>query len=369
MKTPNIVISLLILLLTTLQGCSDESPIRIGFIAGTSGRVADLGVGGRNGAILAVEQFNAAGGIDGRQVELLIRDDQQNATLAAKHANELVELKVAAILGPMTSSMAKVVEPITTAAKVLTLASTVTTNDLTAKDDYFFRTLAGTQGYARKNALYQINQGINSFAIAFDSGNLAYTRSWSDDFAQEIENNNGEITLLLPFKSSEQAPFPEIARQLVNSGAKGIALICNSVDAALLAQHIRKLDTEVALVASEWAGTERLIELGGQAIEGITVAQFMDRYGQQPAYIEFSKNFVDRFGDEPGYPALLTYNAANIVLKAMQQQTSDEHLKQTLLRIKTFQGVQEPLTFDAYGDSQTRTFITQVIDGQFRVVK
>ena len=60
-----------------VTACTPPEPVRIGFIGGLSGRVADLGIDGRNGAVLAVELRNKAGGIKGRKVELLVEDDQQ----------------------------------------------------------------------------------------------------------------------------------------------------------------------------------------------------------------------------------------------------------------------------------------------------
>jgi len=85
--------------------------VRIGFLAGLSGRVADLGIGGRNGAILAVEMRNRQGGINGRPVELIAEDDQQDAELARHAASRLLASKVEVVIGPMTSTMALAIAP------------------------------------------------------------------------------------------------------------------------------------------------------------------------------------------------------------------------------------------------------------------
>jgi len=68
----------LLLVLGLVNGCGPREPVRVGFLGGLSGRVADLGEAGRNGAQIAVEEVNRAGGIDGRRVELIVRDDAQN---------------------------------------------------------------------------------------------------------------------------------------------------------------------------------------------------------------------------------------------------------------------------------------------------
>ena len=77
--------------------------MRIGFLGGLSGRVADLGIGGRNGAILAVEMRNLQGGINGGSIELIAEDDQQDAQVTKQAIAHRLARKVEAVIGPMTS--------------------------------------------------------------------------------------------------------------------------------------------------------------------------------------------------------------------------------------------------------------------------
>ena len=110
-----------------LFACSPPAPIVLGFVGALSGRVADLGVEGRNGVTLAVELRNKAGGVKGRQVELLAEDDQQNPAMARQAVGKLIDLKVDALIGPMTSAMAMVVVPQVNQAQLVMVSPTVTT--------------------------------------------------------------------------------------------------------------------------------------------------------------------------------------------------------------------------------------------------
>src|SRR5512139_4244843 len=83
-------IGTLLLVLVLLSGCGPREPLRIGFIGGLSGRVADLGEAGRNGVQIAIEEINRAGGVKGRQIELLVRDDAQTPEKAIAAVNELI---------------------------------------------------------------------------------------------------------------------------------------------------------------------------------------------------------------------------------------------------------------------------------------
>ena len=88
-----------------LIACGPQEPIRIGFIGELTGNSADLGEAGRNGAMLAIEQANQSGGINGRPIELLARDTGSTPATAINSAKELLDARVVAVIGTMTSGM------------------------------------------------------------------------------------------------------------------------------------------------------------------------------------------------------------------------------------------------------------------------
>lgn len=133
-------------LLFFLTACAPQEPIRIGLLAGLSDRGSDFGESVRNGVILAVEQQNQAGGIDGRMIELLVRDDGQDKEQAARAARELIALKPEIVIGPVTSSMAAVVVPLMSEAGLVMISPTVAATSFKGKDDNFFRVNRTTPG-------------------------------------------------------------------------------------------------------------------------------------------------------------------------------------------------------------------------------
>lgn len=116
--------------------CGQREPIRLGFVSGLTGRHSDLGISSRNGATLAVDELNAAGGVRGRSLQLIIRDDGQDADRARRAVRELVGEGVVAMVGHATSSMAAATLPIVNDAQVLMVSPTVTSPDFTGKDDW-----------------------------------------------------------------------------------------------------------------------------------------------------------------------------------------------------------------------------------------
>lgn len=355
---------------TSLSGCREKAPIPIGFIGGMSGRVADLGVAGRNGAMLAVEEKNAAGGINGRPVELLVRDDEQNPDTAKKAVGELLKENVELIIGPMTSSIAMAVMPQINASKTILLSPTVTTKELQAKDDNFLRVISTTADYAGKSARFQFEKlGHRTVAAIYDTGNRSYSESWYNDFRAAFEQCGGRIVTTVTFSSGPDTSFMKPAQEMVAAKPDVILIIGNVIDAALISQQIRKLDAKVGIVMSEWASTERFIELAGKAAEGIVVTQFLNRNDPSNRFQKFLSAYRKRFSQEPGFAGVAGYDAALVALDALSRRKPDMSLKDTILQTMKFQGVQQQLTIDRFGDADRETFVTCIGKGKFETVE
>ncbi len=355
--------------LPLLSSCSEPKPIRIGFVGGLSGRVADLGIAGRNGVILAVEEINRNGGINGRRIDLLIRDDQQKPEVAQAVVTELLHTGAVAIIGHMTSSMSISTVPLMNQAQIVMLSPTTTTTELSGIDDYFLRVLAATNINAAYVADYLAKTGIGTVAAIYDKRNLSYTGSWLRNFSSAFEQSGGKIIKKIEFESGNNIHFSTLADQIIDSRPEAVLSVANALDTAIFAQQLRKKKSRLPLFGCEWAATEKVIDLGGAAVEGMVIDQFFDRDNQQPEFLNFRKNYRSRFAEEPGFATLAAYEAANALFTALRQSSGPTQLKQTLLKIGTFSGVQEDFQLDAFGDSNRPTFLSKIENGKFRRIK
>ena len=359
-------ILLIMILASSLVCCSPKEPVKIGFLGGVSGRVADLGIAGRNGALLAVEMRNQAGGINGRTIELLVEDDQQDAEQAKAAVQRLIDQKVEAIVGPMTSMVAMVTVPMVNQAQIVMMSPTVSTQDLSNIDDYFFRVISSTAEYAHKSADYQISQhGISRVAVAYDMRNESYSESWLQAYKKALTAQGGEVILAEPYYSGDDVNFATLAERLLKVEPDAVLVIANSLDTAMLAQQVRKRDQRVHIATSEWAATERLSELGGNAVEGMLVSQFLDRESNNPSYLAFRQAYMDRFSMEPGFGGATAFDAMNVVLAALASKEKSQTLKQAILSQGVFVGVQSEIRFDSTGDAKRDTYMTTIHNGHF----
>lgn len=361
----NVTASLCAVLLVLPVACGDPEPIRIGFIGGLTGRSADLGESSRNGVQLAVQQVNQAGGIDGRQVELLVRDDANDPDTAAAAVRELHAAGVAAIIGPNVSAVAGGMVPVINELEVVTLSPTVSSLAFADIDDHFFRINWTTRDNARIYAEHYYDLGYRRVAAAIDANNRVFSESWLQEFSHGFLVEGGKVVGFEAFDSTKNDSYAQTASALVAMDAEALLLIANSVDTAQLAQQIRKLDSDILLIAAEWAATERLISLGGPAIEGLELVQSYNRADDSERYRTFRETYRDRFQQAPGYASIAAYDAATVLFRGLAGREAAGGLKQALLELDDVQGLQQTISFNRYGDAQRRAFFVVVRDGRF----
>ena len=188
-KKSNILILLLILFSLMISSCGlTDKTIKIGFVGSLTGRVSDLGIAGRNGVMLAVNEANKKGGINGKKIILIIKDDKNDEETALRVDQELISEKVVAIIGHMTSSMAIKTVPLMNEKKMLMISPTVSTNELTGIDDYFIRGLeTSIRADAEKHAEYIINNtDLRKIACIYDESNKAYSKGLYNSFRSKF---------------------------------------------------------------------------------------------------------------------------------------------------------------------------------------
>ena len=350
--------------LLTLPGCGERKPLRVGFIGGISGRVADLGIGGRNGALLAVDDLNAGDGFENRGVEMLVRDTEQNAGLARKRLAELFDAGVVFVVGPMTSAMGVALVPLANERGIPLISPTSTTHELSAKADAFFRVVPDAPTGAVQQSDVLLARGLTRLVTVADLNNHAFSDSWSRAAARRFSAMGGALIQAIQFRSSPGLSYSDLAAKVVAARSDVVMIAASASDTALLSQHIRHLDSLVALATSPWAGTEEFPQMGGRALEGMLVAQYFDRGSRADAYLAFVQRYVRRFGEDPGYPAVNGYDALMLGIAGLRQRGSGT-LVASLARTRSHEGLQRRIDLDAYGDSRSPMYLTEVRDGRY----
>jgi len=357
------------IIFTIMVGCGKQEPISIGFIGGLTGPNSDNGQAGLNGVTLAVEEFNREGGVKGRLVELIAKDDGQTKSKADASTRELVEAKVHAIIGPFTSGMAEVIVPIAGKAGIFEVSPTITSMDFYGKDDNLFRINRTTRDNAIDYAKFLVGQGIKQIAVGYDLRNKNFTESWLSEFRTALTDQGGQVVAAVPCESGGNTPFDRVMENMLQAKPEGLLFISGALDVARLSQQARRQAPALPIIASEWAATEQLIDLGGKVVEGLIIVQNYDRDDTSAKFKQFSDAYFKRFQRYPGYSSVSAYDAATVVLQALKNQRKGETVKESALRSGPYSGLQQTIVFDKNGDTSRKIFFTRISNGQYEKIQ
>jgi len=371
-KKSRITLAFVLTILVFLAGaCGQKEPILIGFSAGLTGRNAALGVDGRDGALLAVETLNKAGGVTGRTLELVVRDDLSTDEGALAADLELKEAGVVAIVGHMTSETMMAAWSQMKDANILYLSPTVSTPQLQGIEDNFYRLIVVNSYPASQLALHAADSmRLKSVVVFYDADNFAFTNTFVEGFSDQFQKAGGKIEARYKFRSSDEPDFRPMLEDAKGYHPDGILIVASAVDTALIAQQANLVGFDVQLLTSNWAFTEDLLQSGGRVIEGIMSIVSNDVNNQSQEYLNFASRFQERFNREPTFAAGYGYEAIEVLATALEKTDGNpDGLGEALLEIRNFSGVHGQIQFDEYGDVERTLYMIAVKNGKFETVQ
>ena len=261
--------------------------------------------------------------------------------------------------------MAEVILPITAQADIFEISPTLTSMDFFGKDDNLFRINRTTRDNAMDYARVLVNRGERKIAVAYDMRNRNFTVSWLAEFRAALEQMGASVAVAIPYESKPGTAFDAIVREMVAAQPDSLFFISGALDVARLSQQARRQAPDLPIGASEWAATEQLVNLGGDVVDGLLIAQNYDRNDPSPRFREFTDAYFKRFQQYPGYTSVSAYDAATVLLTALKTRRPGETVKQAALRNSPYQGLQQTIDFDKNGDTARKIYFTEIRTGQF----
>ncbi|HYH03516.1 MAG TPA: ABC transporter substrate-binding protein [Bacillota bacterium] len=351
-----------------LSGCTPVPPVKIGFVGTMMGRCAELTLDARDGVMLAIEQQNDVGGINGRPVELLVYDDQQDPQIALEVNRKLVSSGVAVVINHSYSTInVKILNEINRLG-ILSLSPVAGATALAGHDDYFFM-MHGTLGPAVSSLVRETtSKNLKKASVIYDLSNQIYTQEWFAEFKRLYEQNGGEVVKTITYYSRAALNLSSLALQLLDSDADLVLAIGNSYDTAILFQQIRNRNRMLALYTTELAMTNDFLEYGGPAVEGVTLAGIFDPYSSNVGFVGFKKDYYHRFNTEPSGAAVLAFETARLFMEVLTKShaTTTVQVKKAILEQRVFQGLQGPYSINRFGDARRDVTLSTVRDRNFR---
>lgn len=345
-----------------------QPPIKLGLLVATSGVAAALGTGMLEGVQLAVNEINAAGGIKGRKLEVVVRDTQVKPDIAVAAAKELLAKEgVRILIGPTTSGESLAVSELAKNEKVVNIAPTAKAESITGANqhDYIFQLAATTDVEGVRFA--RLMKDVGSKSVCFVGFDFAYTT----DLFKSIKANMGDIkdagNYLVPISATDYNSV--ISQLLANS--------CDTVAGTMFGGGFVAFMKQAAPFG--FAKSKKII--WGASLGEYTVAQTLK--GDMPEgmwaaaadawYVNLTdthKKFHDSLAkavgkQETSMYALAGYNAINFAKAAIEKAGTDEpSAVAKALKGLTIQSPLGELTIDA----KTHRVTNPEFYGQIRAV-
>jgi branched-chain amino acid transport system substrate-binding protein len=349
-RTSAVALGLLALL---TAGCAHSATpaadeISIGHYASLSGSQATFGQSTDNGIRLAVEAVNQSGGLHGKKIRLITYDDRGDAKEAGTAVTRLINRdQVAAVLGEVASGLSLAGAPVCQEGGIPMVTPSSTAPEITAVGDRIFRIcfMNRFQAYAcAKFAREQLK--AQNVAILYDQ-KLPYSVGLADEFEKQFTAMKGNISTRQSYQEGDQ----DYSAQLTSiRGSKPDIVFVPGyyTDAANIAVQARKLGIRVPLVGGDGWDSAKLAEIGGDAIDG---CYFCTHYFQQdprPRVQEFLRDYRKQFGTAPDAMAALGFDAARILLAAIEKAPSQSgsDISAALAATKDFDGVTGRISID-----------------------
>ncbi|MBU0936351.1 MAG: ABC transporter substrate-binding protein [Spirochaetes bacterium] len=346
--------------------CSART-IKIGVPLALTGLTSRLGVSARNGIELAAEEINSAGGIKGRQLELLIMDDGDDPQKAVAADRALHAAGAIALLGHMSSKSGQLAAGLASELQIPLLSPTISSTDHSGKDDWFFRIIGANDKQGTALAEWALSQGWTRAAGGWEQSNQSYTRAVWTGFETSFVEGRGKMAPGLSFVSSQETSYDKLVEEWLKTEPDCLLVAGSSYDAANIAQELARHGVSLPILVSMWARTDDLIVFGGKTVEGIVAAAGLDPEMINPQMDRFRDAFKKRYGEAPDFGAVYGYEATMVLAAALKsaKQLNGPGIREALRRLEPVAGLQGAIEMDQYGDSNRPYYLYQIRDGRF----
>ncbi|MFC0220749.1 branched-chain amino acid transport system substrate-binding protein [Pseudochelatococcus lubricantis] len=363
---------------------SQAAEVKLGVAAALSGLAAQYGAAIRNGFELAAEEINAAGGVNGNTIKLVVEDEQGKKEEAINVYKKLIfQDKVLLIFGPTLSNSASAANPIAQAAKAPVFGTSNTADGITAVGNYIFRnsvTEADVLPVTLKTVVEK--EGVKKVAVLYGNDDV-FTKSGYDNFAKALKDQNIPVTTTETFAKGD-VDFKAQLTKIKASGPDAIVLSALLAEGAPILVQARQLGIDLPFVGGNGVNSVKIFELAKGASDNLWVGSPWSASNDTPENKKFIEAYTKKFGLAPDQFAAQTYDALHIVAEALKkvQLSGDIAKDRAALRDAlpdvSWTGVTGPFKFrqavDKSGkpagyDADQQPIVSVTKDGAYQIVK
>ncbi|MGC2518814.1 MAG: ABC transporter substrate-binding protein [Burkholderiales bacterium] len=338
-----------------------------------SGPGAVSGTNWRDGVTLAVDEINAKGGILGRRIVTTHSDTQSNPGISRAQVQKALDGDPYVILGPIFSGSVKVNMILAQQAEVPQFTGAEAADITQAGNPYIFRTSFGQQASMPKIANY-IRDGVKAKSVALVWVNNDFGKGGRDSFAREMAARGIRVSADIPTESG-QVDFAADVVKVKSANADAVFVYTNEEESARFLREARKQGVRAPLIGETTLLNQKVIELAGDAANGVRGHVGLSADVPIPAIQEFKNKFVRRFNYNPDHNAIKGYTAVHAIRYVTEKIGKfDRKLLAQTMHGLTITPQMEPgilieTTWDDKGDIDRISFLAEVVDGKQKIIQ
>jgi branched-chain amino acid transport system substrate-binding protein len=298
-------------------GAATAADIKIGAAEALSGGAGQYGASIRNGFELAVEEINAAGGVKGNKISLLVEDEQSKKEQAIDVFKKLIfQDKVLMLFGPTLSNSAQAADPIAQAAKVVVFGTSNTADGITSIGDYVFRNSVTEADVLPETLRVAVKHtGLKKVAILYGNDDV-FTKSGYDAFKKALDDLKIPVTTTETFAKGD-VDFKAQLTKIKASGADAIVLSALIAEGAPIMVQARQLGINLPVIGGNGMNSVKIFDLAKEKSDNLWVGSPWSLNNQTKENQHFVVAYTQKYKAAPDQFAAQAYDAMNIAAQAI----------------------------------------------------
>ena len=358
--------ALILAMFSLVIGCTKKNDeILVGAFGSLTGNEATFGLSTEKGIKMAFDEQNRMGGVKGKKLKLISLDDQGKPEEAAAVVTRLItQNNVIAVLGEVASSRSLAAAPIAQQNKIPMISPSSTNPKVTEIGDYIFRVcfIDPFQGTVMAKFANE-NLKAKKVAILRDVKS-DYSMGLADYFKKKFVELGGEISSDQSYQAGD-IDFKAQLTQIKTSSPDAIFIPGYYTDVGLIARQARQLGIKAPLLGGDGWDSSKLSEIGGKDIDGSYFSNHYTTESTEPEVLEFTKKWKEAYNETPDGLAALGYDAAKILISAMEKAPalSPQSIRDEIAKTSDFVGVTGKITIDEKRNA-TKAAVVVKVDGK-----
>jgi len=371
-------------------GCASvgNDELVIGEYGSLTGNDATFGLSTKAGVEVALDQLTASkeGKIGGLKVRVVVEDDRGMAEEAATVVQKLINQdRVLAVVGEVASSRSLAAGPICQQAGVPMISPSSTNPEVTKKGDFIFRMcfLDDFQGWVMAKFVAE-DLKLKKVAVLKDVKN-DYSVGLANYFTQAFQAMGGTVVLETSYSAGD-ADFRAALTSIKARRPEAVIVPGYYTEAGQIARQARELGITVPLIGGDGWESEKLIEIGGEAMNGCFYSNHWALDAPDPKLQDFLKAYRDKFKGDPDAIGGLAYDAAQVLFQSLEQLSTQDpkafaglgsskagteerkaacrKLREIIAATAQYPGVTGTITLDANRDASKPAVVIEIKDGK-----